>query len=111
LLEAFLHAFDSEYSETGNRFCSILEYRSTFNSESVLLRFNKPITMDYFVKAIELKYREKGALVGPYQPVKFEAGHDISLDIPMEGLSINGWKITPLIRPVVSSCGHHIHPA
>jgi hypothetical protein len=29
----------------------------------------------------------------------------------MEGLSINDWKITPLIRPVVSSCWHHIHSA
>jgi hypothetical protein len=70
--------------------------------------------MHYFVKAIELEYRGKGALFGPHQPVEFEASHDavsISLDIPMEGLFINGWKITPLIRPVVSSCGHHIHPA
>ena len=70
--------------------------------------------MHYFVKAIELKYGEKGALVGPHQPVKFEVGNDtisVALDIPMEGLSIQGWKITPLMRPVVSSCVHHIHPA
>ena len=63
------------------------------------------------MKAIKIEYSEKGALVGPHQPVEFEAD-TISLDIPMpEGLSIKGWKITPLIRPVVSSCVHHIHPA
>ena len=67
--------------------------------------------MYYCVEAIEIKYSEKGALVGPHQPAEFKAGHDaISLDIPMEGLSIQGWKITPQIFPVVSSCVHHIHP-
>ena len=59
-------------------------------------------------KAIENNYREKGALFGPHQPVKFQAD-SISLDIPMEGRSIQGWKITPSIRPVVSSCVYHIH--
>ena len=56
-------------------------------------------------KAIEINYREKGALrrVGPHQPAKFETDA-ITLDIPMEGLSIQGWKITPLMRPVVSFC-------
>ena len=68
------------------------------------------ISMHYCVKAIEIKYSEKGALVGPHQPVEFEADA-ISLDIPMEGLSVKGWEIAPLIRPVVSSCGHHIHSA
>ena len=53
---------------------------------------------------------KKNALPGPDQNVEFESDM-ISLDIPMEGLSIKGWKITPLIRPVVSSCVHHIHPA
>ena len=58
------------------------------------------------------KYKEEGAIFGLHQPVEFEAESDaISLDIPMEGLSIKGWKITPLMRPVVSSCVHHIHPA
>ena len=56
------------------------------------------------------KYKEEGAILGLHQPVEFVADA-ISLDIPMEGLSIKGWKITPLIRPVVSSCVHHIHPA
>ena len=39
LLKTVLYAFDTEKFESGNRFCSILEYRSTFNSESVLLRY------------------------------------------------------------------------
>ena len=56
------------------------------------------------------KYEEKGAILGLQQPVEFESD-TISLDIPLEGLSIKGWKITPLMRPVVSSCVHHIHPA
>ena len=55
------------------------------------------------------KYKKDHAIRGPHQPVEFEADV-ISLDIPMKGLSIKGWKITPLIRPVVSSCVHYIHP-
>ena len=45
----------------------------------------------------------KGAILGLHQPVEFES-EAISLDIPMEGITIKSWKITPLIRPVVSSC-------
>ena len=56
------------------------------------------------------KYEGKGAILGLQQPVEFESD-SIALDIPMEGIAINGWKITPLMRPVVSSCSHHIHPA
>ena len=56
---------------------------------------------------VEEEYSKKNALPGPDQNVEFESDM-ISLDIPMEGLSIKGWKITPLIRPVVSSCVHHI---
>ena len=56
------------------------------------------------------KYEKEGAILGVHQLIEFEADA-ISLDIPMDGLSIQGWKITPLMRPVVSSCVHHIHPA
>ena len=57
------------------------------------------------------EYERKGAVLGLYQPMEFE-GESISLDIPMpDGLSVNGWKITPLIRPVVSSFECYIHPA
>ena len=61
-------------------------------------------------KVVEEEYTKKNALPGPDQNVEFES-EAISLDIPMVGIAIKGWKITPLIRPVVSSCGHHIHPA
>ena len=53
------------------------------------------------------KYDRTDAVLGLQQPVEFESDA-ISLDIPMEGITIKGWKITPLMRPVVS---HHIHPA
>ena len=56
------------------------------------------------------KYEEKGAILGLQQPVEFESD-TISLDIPLEGIAIKGWEITPLMRPVVSSCVHHIHQA
>ena len=29
----------------------------------------------------------------------------------MEGITINSWKIIPLIRPVVSSCDIYVMPA
>ena len=56
------------------------------------------------------EYAREGAIRDVHQPVEFES-EAISLNIPLEGVSIKGWKITPLMRPVVSSCGHHIHPA
>ena len=56
------------------------------------------------------KYEGKGAILGLQQPMEFESD-TISLDIPLEGIAIKGWKITPLMRPVVSSCVHHIYPA
>ena len=50
------------------------------------------------------EYDKKGAILGLHQPLEFEAD-TITLDIPMEGVAIKGWKITPLIPPLVSSCG------
>ena len=45
---------------------------------------------------------EGGAVFGPDQPVEFEPNSGmIALDIPLEGITIEEWKITPLIRPVV----------
>ena len=63
-------------------------------------------TDSYLSQEILRKYEREGAVRGLYQPVEFEAD-TITLDIPMEGITIKDWKITPLIRPVVSSCGHH----
>ena len=56
------------------------------------------------------EYERKGAICGHHQLVEFESD-SITLDIPMEGLTVKGWKITPLIRPRVSHRGHDIHPA
>ena len=62
------------------------------------------------MQVVKQEYKDEKAVLGLRQLVEFES-EAISLDIPMEGISIKGWKITPLIRPVVSSCGHYIHPA
>ena len=66
--------------------------------------------MSFTDKVIEDIYSKKGAIPGPYQPVEFDSDM-IMLDIPIEGTTIKGWTITPLVRPVVSSSKHHIHPA
>ena len=55
------------------------------------------------------EYEKKGGVLGLHQPVEFELDV-ITLDIPMEGILIKDWNIIPLIRPVVSSCGHHTMP-
>ena len=52
-------------------------------------------------------YEKKGAVLGLHQLVDFESD-TITLDIPMKGISISGWTITPLIRPVVSFLYHTI---
>ena len=49
------------------------------------------------------EYKRKGAIHGPYQLVEFES-EEIILDIPPEGTSSNGWKIIPLVPPVVRFC-------
>ena len=66
--------------------------------------------MSFNYKVIGHEYEKKGALPGPHQPVEFDSDM-ITLDIPIEGTTINGWTITPLMPPVVSSCEHHIRPA
>ena len=66
--------------------------------------------MSFINKVIGDKYNKEGVLPGPHQPVEFEKDM-ITLDIPVEGTTLKGWKITPLVRPVVSSCEHRIHPA
>ena len=62
------------------------------------------------MQVVKQEYKDEKAVLGLHQLVEFESDA-ISLDIPLEGITIKGWKITPLIRPVVSSRGHHIHPA
>ena len=53
------------------------------------------------------EYEKKGAISGPYQPVDFESD-TIALDIPLEGITINDWNLTPLTRPIVSYSLIHI---
>ena len=58
--------------------------------------------MRLVLKVVERDYRKKRAQSGPKQVVEFESDR-ISLDIPMEGTGdLKGWKIFPLMRPVVS---------
>ena len=52
-------------------------------------------------KEIENDYNKRKARLGSNQTIEFESDV-ITLDIPLEGTTINGWIITPLIRPVVS---------
>ena len=54
---------------------------------------------------MELKYTE--AVPGPDQPVDFESDQ-IELDIPDEGVSLQGWRIIPLTAPVVSVCHSYV---
>ena len=45
-------------------------------------------------------YEKKGGVLGVEHLVEFEED-SITVDIPEEGTTIKGWKITPLISPVV----------
>ena len=47
------------------------------------------------------EYQKKQAQSGHTQPIDFESDQ-ITLDIPMTGVTSNGWKISPLFPPVVS---------
>ena len=56
------------------------------------------------LQAIDAKYAEVAARVGPDQEVMFEE-EQITLDIPEEGLVLeSGWTITPHTYPGVSLC-------
>ena len=57
--------------------------------------------MYFLLQAIDRKYTEAAATVGPDQEVTFE-NDNISLDIAAEGLVLeNGWIITPYTHPAV----------
>ena len=46
--------------------------------------------------------QDKLAIPGPEQVIEFESTQ-IRLDIPLEGTTLKeGWKLTPLVAPVVS---------
>ena len=55
-----------------------------------------------WLQAVDAKYTEAAAKVGPNQMVTFE-GDEITLDITAEGIDLkNGWTITPYTHPGVS---------
>lgn len=58
--------------------------------------------MYLYVQVVEENYRQQRQVhTGPDQPLEFESDK-IELDIPREGITLQeGWKITPLIAPVV----------
>ncbi len=53
---------------------------------------------------MEQFYERKGAEKGSHLTIEFEVPSEaISLDIPMlEGIEKDGWKIYPLVTPIVS---------
>ena len=54
------------------------------------------------MQAVDAKYVENAAKVGPNQIVTFEAD-EIKLDIAVEGVDLkSGWTITPYTHPGVS---------
>ena len=56
----------------------------------------------FLLQAVDAKYAEVGATVGPRQYVIFEM-EAITLDIPVEGIVLeDGWTITPYTLPGVS---------
>ena len=58
----------------------------------------------HLLQAIDAKYAEVAARVGPDQEVMFEE-EQITLDIPKMGLVLeSGWTITPHTYPGVSLC-------
>ena len=60
------------------------------------------------LQAVDAKYAEADAIVGPLQEVAFEG--EITLDIPKEGLVLeSGWSITPHTHPGVSLFYNTIH--
>ncbi len=56
------------------------------------------------MQAVEQFYERNGAEKGSHLAIEFEVPSEpISLDIPMlEGIEKDGWRIYPLVTPVVS---------
>ena len=66
------------------------------------------LVMKYLLlQAIDDRYAEAAARLGPDQEVIFE-GKQITLDIPKEGIMLeSGWTITPFTYPGVSTLSQH----
>ena len=63
--------------------------------------FNHHIPHYANIQEVKKKYRQPRALPGHSQPVDFQA-EEITLDIPMEGITCKEWTISPHFPPVVS---------
>ena len=55
------------------------------------------------IQVVKDEYCQPGAYPGHSQPVDFQA-EEITLDIPMEGITCDEWKILPRFAPVVGTC-------
>ena len=77
-----------------------LETHLTVSLVCVILSAIFVITGSYS-QIVKEEYGNGRALLGLCQIIEFESDL-VTLGIPMEGISAKGWKITPLIRPVVS---------
>ena len=53
-------------------------------------------------QVIQERYSNLDTISGPDFEVQFEED-TICLEIPRDGLQLNGWEIRPLVPPVVSS--------
>ena len=52
-------------------------------------------------QVVEKEFRRRGAELVLMQPIEFESDQ-ITVDIQKEGIVRGGWKITPIIAPIVS---------
>ena len=55
------------------------------------------------IQSIMMKYKCNDYVLGPTMPLEFESD-TIRIDIPNEGICVEGWKIIPLTPPIVSIC-------
>ena len=62
-------------------------------------------SIEFSNQVVKEEYRKSGASLGLCKLVEFDSESDaVTLDIPVDGITIKGWTITPLMLPVVSSC-------
>ena len=66
------------------------------------------LSVSFPVQVVKEEYKKYNALLGLRQLVEFESDA-VMLDIPIQGIAVKGWKITPLIRPVVSLIYYYVH--
>ena len=87
---------------------SVVKYSTTIShiQKCDLLEQNRLSCGYLLLQAIDDRYAEAAARMGPDQEVIFE-GEQITLDIPKEGIALeSGWTITPFTYPGVSTLSH-----